>query len=106
MSETVLSLFHGEIARPSSVTMKAIAELVAERYGLTLDDLRGQCRERRVAHPRQEAMWLMRQVRRDDGLPRYSLPMIGGFFDGRDHTTVIHGLRAYSERLSASKVAA
>lgn len=106
MTETVLSLYRGEIIKPASVTMRAIAELVAERYGLTLDDLKGQRRSRRIAHPRQEAMWLMRQVRFSDGRQRYSFPMIGDFLGGRDHTTIQHGCRAYAARLAALKAAA
>jgi hypothetical protein len=33
-------------------------------------------------------MWLMRECRRD-----VSYPMIGRVIGGRDHTTVMHGLR-------------
>lgn len=106
MSETVLSLYRGEIAKPSSITMRAIAELVAERHGLSLDDLKSPARDRRIAHPRQEAMWQMRQVLRGDGLNRYSLPMIGEFLGGRDHTTIRFGVLRHAARLAALKAAA
>jgi chromosomal replication initiation ATPase DnaA len=82
----------------SGETMRSIAAAVAEAYGLTVEELRGQCRERSVAHPRQEAMWRMRQVLDEDGRPRYSLPQIGNFLGHRDHTTVLHGVRAYEKR--------
>jgi chromosomal replication initiator protein len=44
-------------------------------------------RGREVARPRQVAMYLSKQL-----TPK-SLPDIGRRFGGRDHTTVIHGIR-------------
>ena len=41
-------------------------------------------RSRAIAYPRQIAMYLARQ------LTDYSLPEIGEYFGGRDHTTVMH----------------
>ncbi|WP_226552963.1 helix-turn-helix domain-containing protein [Celeribacter naphthalenivorans] len=73
-------------------TASAIATRVAEKYGITLGDLRGPERTRNIAHPRQEAMAAIRAAR-----PDMSLPQIGRFFN-RDHTTVIHGIRAVEKR--------
>jgi hypothetical protein len=81
---------------PNSI--RAIAQRVANQYGISLDELRGPGRSRRVAWPRQEAMYLMRQVMRN-GYPRYSLPLIGAFFGDRDHTTVLHAVRAVEKRM-------
>ena len=41
-------------------------------------------RTQTIAYPRQIAMFLSR------GLTNLSLPEIGGYFGGRDHTTVLH----------------
>lgn len=82
---------------PAKPTMLSIAEGVAEAYGISLDDLRSPSRLRRISHPRQEAMYLMRQVLWPDGTPRYSTTHIGQFFN-RDHTTAIFGIRAYKKR--------
>ncbi len=49
-----------------------------------MDDFLAKKRTRNVAFPRQIAMYLCRE------LTDYSLPRIGDFFGGRDHTTVIH----------------
>lgn len=106
MTEVALSLFRGEVIKPSGVSMKTITETVAARYRIKVSDLKGPARYRHVARPRQEAMWLMRQVRWADGTPRYSFPMIGAFLGGRDHTTIIHGVRAHEARLVAQRVAA
>ncbi len=58
----------------------------AAYYGLRLADLKSTRRERKIARPRQLAMYLAKQM------TALSLPDIGGQFD-RDHTTVIHAIR-------------
>ena len=67
--------------------MDVIQARVAEHYGLTLTELLGPKRARCVARPRQVAMYLAKT------LTERSLPEIGRSFGGRDHTTVIHGVR-------------
>lgn len=79
-------------AHPSS--MRGISERVAARWDLTLDDLKGQSRKRFIARPRQEAMWHMYQT------GRFSLPQIGQFLGGRDHSTILHGVRRHAERIA------
>ena len=49
-----------------------------------MDDLHSKKRSRNIAFPRQIAMYLCRE------LTESSLPSIGQFFGGRDHTTVLH----------------
>ena len=88
---------------PQSQMMRAIAAAVAQAYGITVADLRGQCRARHFAWPRQETMWRMRQVLNEEGRHRYSLPQIGAFLGGRDHSTVLHGVRAFEKRQEAAK---
>jgi hypothetical protein len=65
-----------------------LLQLAAEVTGVSVQALKGQRRARATAWPRQFAMWLMCECRRD-----VSLPMIGRALGGRDHTTVMHGLR-------------
>lgn len=76
---------------------------VAQRHGMTVETLRGYARSRRVAWPRQEAFWLSRQIKRNDGSQKYSFPQIGLYYGGRDHTTVMHGVRAHAARLEAAE---
>jgi chromosomal replication initiator protein len=83
------------------ITGREIAAEIAGQYGISLADLFGPSRRKAIAHPRQHAMW---EVRRR--APHLSLPMIGALFGGRDHTTVLHGLKAYEGRLLARQVAA
>jgi hypothetical protein len=74
-------------------TMIEIAEDVARRHGLkSWKELRKHRRSRDIVFPRQEAMWRCREE------TEMSLPAIGRFFGGFDHTTVIHACRAYEKR--------
>lgn len=79
-------------------TMMAIAERVAVAYGLTMADIRGRRRDRDAAWPRQHLMWLLYRQLRADGTHRYSLPVIGRFLGGRDHTTILHGIGRHELR--------
>ena len=49
-------------------------------------------RHKSVALPRQVCMWLARKH------TRFSLEEIGGYFGGRDHTTVMHAVRTVGDR--------
>ncbi|NAZ37310.1 chromosomal replication initiator protein DnaA [Rubellimicrobium sp. CFH 75288] len=69
------------------VSVEEIQRRVAEHYGIRLADLVGPRRLRPLARPRQVAMYLAKT------LTSRSLPDIGRRFGGRDHTTVLHGVR-------------
>lgn len=73
-------------------TMRGIVAEIAERDGIPVALLRGAPRTRFISDARQEAMWRMYQT------GRFSLPQIGAFLGGRDHTTILHGVRAHAER--------
>src|ERR1051326_1641769 len=69
------------------VTIDEIQKKTAEYYKLDLRELHSARRARRVARPRQVAMYMARE------LTSRSLPDIGRRFGGRDHTTVLHACR-------------
>jgi len=69
----------------------AIQRAVCEHYGIARAELLSARRDRRLAWPRQEAMALA--AARD----RLSTTLIGRCF-GRDHTTVLHAIRAVADR--------
>ena len=73
------------------LTIEEIQRKTAEFYKLDLRDLHSPRRARRVARPRQVAMYLSRE------LTSRSLPDIGRRFGGRDHTTVLHACRRIEE---------
>ncbi len=70
--------------RKKAVTIELIQDVVADYFKVKIDDLHSKKRNRNIAYPRQIAMYLCRE------LTDTSLPQIGNFFGGRDHTTVIH----------------
>jgi chromosomal replication initiator protein len=69
---------------PAVVSIERIQELVCDRFGVTLTELKSERRSQSIVYPRQVAMYLSRE------LTDSSLPKIGKHFGGRDHTTVIH----------------
>ncbi len=73
------------------VTIENIQKTVAEYYNIRLADLSAKTRSRSIARPRQVAMALAKE------LTTRSLPEIGRAFGGRDHTTVLHGVRKVAE---------
>ena len=82
------------------VTIEEIQRKVSEHYNIRLSDLIGPRRVRTIARPRQVAMWLAKQ------LTTRSLPEIGRRFGGRDHTTVMHGVRKIEElKIQDSQIA-
>lgn len=76
------------------VSIEEIQRKVAEHYNVRLSDLIGPKRMRTIARPRQIAMYLSKQL-----TPR-SLPEIGRRFGGRDHTTIMHGVRKIEELMA------
>lgn len=66
------------------VTVDFIQRCVAEEFGVSLLDLKTRRRNKTIVLPRQVAMYLSRE------LTDFSLPEIGRFFGGKDHTTVLH----------------
>jgi len=66
------------------VSIDGIIRSVAEQYGVPVKDLMGKRRTKSIAFPRQVCMFLARK------LTSHSLEEIGGYFGGRDHTTVMY----------------
>ncbi|EIE51612.1 chromosomal replication initiation protein [Citreicella sp. 357] len=87
-------------ASDRKISIEEIQRKVAEHYHIRLSDLIGPKRVRNFARPRQVAMYLCKQ------LTARSLPEIGRRFGGRDHTTVMHGVKRIEElRIKDSQIA-
>ncbi|MEC9374059.1 MAG: chromosomal replication initiator protein DnaA, partial [Planctomycetota bacterium] len=71
----------------SNVTIQTIVDAVTGFYDVSLSSLQSKRRQRSIALPRQVCLYLARKY------TRYSLEEIGGYFGGRDHTTVLHAVR-------------
>lgn len=81
----------GERRGPS---LRRVIGATARRHGLTPADLTGPARCRQVSLARGMAMYIARRLTPD------SLQSIGAAFGGRDHTTVLHGIRVTERRRS------
>lgn len=73
------------LPRRPELSPSEIIKAVANYYGLSVEDLCSANRSRRIAFPRQMAMYLLREETAS------SLPQIGAQLGGRDHTTILYG---------------
>lgn len=78
-------------ASERKITVEEIQRKVSEHYNIRLADMIGPKRVRSYARPRQVAMYLAKKM------TSRSLPEIGRRFGGRDHTTVMHGVKRIEE---------
>jgi len=81
----------GSRVTTGKTSIEDIQKKTAEFYKLDVKDFLSAQRARRIARPRQVAMYLSRQ------LTSRSLPEIGRRFGKRDHTTVLHACRRIEE---------
>src|SRR3989338_3213861 len=75
------------------ITVDFIQRCVSEEFGRSLQELKTKRRNKTIVLPRQVAMYLSRE------LTDLSLPEIGEFFGGKDHTTVLHSYNKIKEEL-------
>ena len=85
--------------KPRPNRMAQICNEVAAKHGYPVDELFSERRSRPVVIARQEAMWRCKRE------TPFSLPSIGRFMGGRDHTTVMHGIRRHEERMAKEATA-
>ena len=81
----------------SNLTIEDIVKRVSTEMRVDEIDIVGKGRRMEVAHARQVAMYLCRDI------INTSLNNIGLFFGGRDHTTVLHAVKTISRKVETSK---
>ena len=79
----------------NQLSIQGIIEAITSYFDLKLADLLSKRRNKSIALPRQIGMYLARKH------TRFSLEEIGGYFGGRDHTTVMHAVRTIDQRRSS-----
>lgn len=87
-------LIERRLARVLPAADKVLDETCA-KYSVSKDSILAQVRFPEIVAPRQEVMW---RLRTELGC---SFPVIAKFL-GRDHTTIMHGVRAHQLRLDTS----
>lgn len=80
-------------SQANQATLGHVVEAVTRYYNVKLADLQSRRRFKSITEPRQICMFLAKKH------TRFSLAEIGGYFGGRDHTTVIHSCEVVDNRL-------
>jgi chromosomal replication initiator protein len=79
------------LPQKQNIPASKILEAVAASEGIGVNDLLGQNRSAKIAVPRQLAMYLLREFN------EISFPQIGELLGGRDHTTIMYGIKKIEE---------
>ncbi len=79
--------------RRTTVAPDEVVSMVADAFGVSVQNMVGPERRQEVVLPRQIAMYLLRVE------ANCSLPKIGETLGGRDHTTVMHACQKVSDLL-------
>lgn len=85
-------LGEGKAGESTGPTLEQIDAGVTRHFGLRPGDLQARKRTRKIADARQVAMYVMRHC------GGASLPAIGQYLGGRDHSTVVHGCQVVEQR--------
>jgi chromosomal replication initiator protein len=94
-AKTLLSSF-GPSQTKKNLTAKQVIQTVAAYFDVTIPEMVGKCREKRLAFPRQIIMYIMREEMSS------SYPAIGHELGGRDHTTAMHAYDKIKRELDTS----
>jgi chromosomal replication initiator protein len=83
--EVARTALHEPTGAKAQISIDNILKVVTAHYAVRVADLQSKKRTRSIVLPRQICMYLARS------LTVMSLEEIGGYFGGRDHSTVLHG---------------
>lgn len=75
------------MADQSPITRRIVVAITATVFGVTISEIEGQQRNRRLVRARFAACLLMSEM-----TPRPSLPQMGRALGNRDHTTILHAI--------------
>lgn len=81
------------VEKRRQITIEDIQGVITARFHVKLSDLQSKRRSKSITLPRQVCMFLAR------ALTDYSLEEIGGYFGGRDHTTVMYACDQIAARV-------
>ena len=73
--------------KPQEITLQLIVEIVCDHFQISMDQILSKSRTNEIAKPRMIAMYLAKTM------TGASQDAIGSFLGGRDHSTVIHGIK-------------
>lgn len=85
------------VSEDKKVTIDIIQKRVSEFFDIKPSEMRSKKRTKGIVYPRQVAMYLARE------LTSLSLPEIGNYFGGKDHTTIIHACNKIGAEVKGGK---
>ncbi len=77
--------------KPKEITPQLVIEIVAEHFNISTAQMISKNRSSEIAKPRQIAMYLCKNM------TSAQLETIGALLGGRDHSTIIHGIKKITE---------
>ncbi len=77
--------------KPREVTPQLVIEIVAEHFNISTDQMISKTRINDIAKPRQIAMYLCKNM------TSAPLDTIGALLGGRDHSTIIYGIKKITD---------
>ncbi len=77
--------------KQKEITPQFIIEIVAEHFNISTEKMISKARSSDIARPRQIAMYLCKDM------TNIQLESIGALLGGRDHSTIIHGIKKITE---------
>ena len=83
--------------KPREITPQLIIEVVSEHFQISLDQMISKNRSNEIAKPRQIAMYLCKTM---TDIP---LDSIGSLLGGRDHSTIIHGIKKIGDEYDSNE---
>lgn len=83
--------------KPKEITPQLIIEVVSEHFQISLDQIISKTRSNDIVRPRQIAMYLCKNM------TDFTLDSIGMLLGGRDHSTVINGIKKISEEYNSNE---
>ena len=77
--------------KPREITPQLVIEIVSEHFNISTDQMISKNRSNEIARPRQIAMYLCKTM------TDTPLETIGALLGGRDHSTIIHGIKKITQ---------
>ena len=93
--EDAKTLLSGVIcgAEPPEAVAERVITTVANRYGVSAEDIKGTRRSKEIVVPRQIAVYVVNHV------TNLTLKNIGGIFGGKDHSTVLYSIQSVTDQM-------
>lgn len=97
IAEKVVHRVVGIAKRNKHVTIENILDVVSEYYNIQKRDILSKKRTKEIAQARQVAMFLAKEY------TDMTLQLIGSFFNGKDHATVLYAVNTINRQMKADK---